>query len=439
MPTSTTSTEIVSHMSSLRKTLASVSSSLALPTVPRHEDQYYTPQPAVIGSFVEHLDSPTSAASTTDSATSSTETRKAPLAFQPLTIKGLTLPNRFMVSPMCTYSAKDGFTTDFHLVHYGALAMHGAGLIMIEATGVQAHGRITPTDLGLWTDEHAIGIKRIVDFIHNQGGKVGIQLGHAGRKASDEGWYSKSDPSQFWKDNVVGPTGGFPWSESFAVPREITPDEIRQVVKDFGAAARRADAAGVDTIEVHSAHGYLLHSFLSPYSNKRTDQYGGSLENRARFLLEVVAEVRANFSPEKPIFVRVSATDYLEHLEDEASFDIEATVQVAKWLREAGVDLIDVSAGGNSPLQKIEVSPGYQVRFAERVKQEVPGLLVGSVGLIVDGPQANEILESDRADLIIAGRAFLRNPNFVELAAKELGVRPKYAAQHEVAHRGSRR
>ncbi|KAG0222827.1 hypothetical protein BGW41_005851 [Actinomortierella wolfii] len=425
-PIATATNDSSSHIKSLKSILGSLNSSLSLPAIPKHEEQHYTPQPAVIGSFVGNLDN------------TSAETREAPLVFQPLTIKGLTIPNRFMVSPMCTYSANGGFTTDFHLVHYGAFAMHGAGLVMIEATGVQARGRITPTDLGLWNDEQAIGMKRIADFIHNQGGKVAIQLGHAGRKASDEGWYSKSDPSLFWNDDVVAPTGGVKWGEGFAVPRELSVEEIREVVKDFGAAARRADAAGIDVIEIHGAHGYLLHSFLSPFSNKRTDQYGGSLENRARLLLEVVTEVRANFSPEKPLFVRVSATDFLEHLSEEPSLDLDSTVQVAKWLRDAGVDLLDVSAGGNSPDQKIKVSPGYQVPFAERVKREVPGLLVGSVGMILDGAQANEILESGKADLIIIGRPFLRSPNFVEVVSKELGVRLKHAAQHEVAHGGKR-
>ncbi|KAG0259970.1 hypothetical protein DFQ27_003782 [Actinomortierella ambigua] len=425
MPSSTTSTE---HTLSLTKLLASVSLSSTMSTYPKHEDQYYTPQTASVGSFAAH-----------DGPEAEAEAPKIPLAFQPLTIKNLTLPNRILVSPMCTYSAKNGFPSDYHFVHYGSFAMHGAGLVMIEATGVQATGRISPADLGIWADEHAIGYKRIVDFVHNHTGKIGIQLSHAGRKASVDGWYNKSDPSEFWKDNVVGPTGGFQWDESHVVPREISVDEIQQVVKDFGAAARRADAAGFDVVEIQGAHGYLLHAFLSPYSNKRTDKYGGSVENRARFLLEVVAEVRANFSSEKPIFVRLSATDFMEHVDDQASLNIEMTVEICKLLRDAGVDLIDVSAGGNSPLQKIAVSPGYQVGYAERIKKEVPGVLVGSVGLIVDGPQANKILESGQADVVSAGRPFLRNPNFVEIAAKELGIRPKYITQNEVAHASRRR
>ncbi|KAF9142506.1 hypothetical protein BG015_000810, partial [Linnemannia schmuckeri] len=354
---------------------------------------------------------------------------KVPLLFQPFTVKNLTIPNRILVAPMCMDSSQDGFVSDFHLVSIGAYSLHGAGLTIMEAAAVAEFGRITPGDIGVYRDEHVSGLKRIVDFVHAQGGKIGIQLAHAGRKASDTAGYTQHEQSEFWPENVVGPTGGLAWGKDLFPPRELTLDEIQDLVKAFGAAAVRANKAGMDTVEIHGAHGYLIHSFLSPVSNKRTDHYGGSLENRARFLLEVIKEVRANFPAEKPIILRVSATDYVQHLEG-PSWEIEQTVQIAKWVKDAGVDVFHVSSGGNTYQQKIKAFPGYQVPFAEQVKRNVPGLHVVAVGLINDGVQAEKVLQEEKADLIAIGRGFLRDPSFALQAARQLGLVAKHTQQY---------
>ncbi|KAF9965232.1 hypothetical protein BGZ70_005205 [Mortierella alpina] len=384
------------------------------------QERYFVDQPTAPGTYLGPIDA------------SLPNADKVPLLFQPFTIKDLTIANRVVVAPMCMFSSTDGFFTDFHLVHLGSFAASGAGLVIAEATGVQPNGRISPSDTGLWKDEHIPGLKRIADFVHAQGSKIGIQLAHAGRKASVKGYYADLPESEFWKDNVVGPSGGaeFQWDEKHNVPRELSIEEIQETVKAFGAAAVRAAKAGLDTVEIHGAHGYLIHNFLSPISNQRTDQYGGSLENRARFLLEVVREVRANFPAEKPIFLRVSATDHVEHL-GEASWEIEQTIQIAKWVKEAGVDVFHVSAGGNTAKQVVKYAPGYQVPFAERVKNEVPGLTVVAVGVITEGKQANDILENEKADLVAVGRAFLREPSVTLKFARELNVKAKYSQQYE--------
>ncbi|KAG0040759.1 hypothetical protein BGZ82_009741 [Podila clonocystis] len=357
-----------------------------------------------------------------------------PLLFQPLTVKNLTLTNRFMVAPMCMYSCKDGFWSDFHLAHLGSFAIHGAGLIIAEASAVQPRGRISAQDSGIWSDDHIPGIKRVADMIHAQGSKMGIQLAHAGRKASLQPLYNKVPESDLWLDDVVAPTGGLPWSAANPTPREMSVDEIRETVQAFGQAAIRAHKAGLDMVEIHGAHGYLIHNFLSPVTNRRTDQYGGSLENRARFLLEVIREVRAKFPAEKPISLRVSATDWVEHLGGD-SWEIEQTVEIAKWARDAGVDILHVSSGGNVEEQRIDAGPSYQVPFAERIKKDVPGLVVVAVGIIVTGNQAEEILQDQKADLIAGARIFLREPNFVFNAAKELNVKVKMTAQYERGRR----
>ncbi|KAF8943572.1 hypothetical protein BGZ47_005287 [Haplosporangium gracile] len=380
------------------------------------QQRYHVSQPIAPGTFV--------------SAKSSTEEDfNVPLLFQPFTIKNLTIPNRILVAPMCMDSSQDGFVSDFHLVSIGAYSLHGAGLTIMEAAAVTEFGRITPGDIGVYRDEHVSGLKRIVDFVHAQGGKIGIQLAHAGRKASDTAGYTQHEQSEFWPENVVGPTGGLAWGKDLFPPRELTIDEIQELVKAFGAATVRADKAGMDTVEIHGAHGYLIHSFLSPVSNKRTDHYGGSLENRARFLLEVIKEVRANFPAEKPIILRVSATDYVQHLEG-PSWEIEQTVQIAKWVKDAGVDVFHVSSGGNTYQQKIKAFPGYQVPFAEQVKRNVPGLHVVAVGLINGGVQAEEVLQEEKADLIAIGRGFLRDPSFVLQAARQLGLVAKHTQQY---------
>ncbi|KAG0277721.1 hypothetical protein BGZ95_005472 [Linnemannia exigua] len=390
------------------------------------QQRYHVPQPISPGTFVSPKNP--------SSSSSEDEEFKVPLLFQPFTVKNLTLPNRILVAPMCMDSSQDGFVSDFHLVSVGAYSLHGAGLTIMEAAAVTEFGRITPGDIGLYRDEHVEGIKRIVDFVHAQGGKIGIQLAHAGRKASDTAGYTQHEASEFWPENVVGPTGGLAWGKDLFPPRELTVDEIQELVKAFGSAAVRANNAGMDTVEIHGAHGYLIHSFLSPVSNHRTDQYGGSLENRARFLLEVIKEVRADFPAEKPIILRVSATDYVQHLEG-PSWEIEQTVQIAKWVKDAGIDIFHVSSGGNTHQQKIKAFPGYQVPFAEQVKRNVPGLHVVAVGLINGGVQAEEVLQEEKADLIAIGRGFLRDPSFTLQAARQLGLVAKHTQQYSGVQR----
>ncbi|KAI1297735.1 hypothetical protein EDD11_006992 [Mortierella claussenii] len=385
------------------------------------EEQYFIKQPVAPGSYLGPIDA------------SLPNSDKIPLLFQEFTVKDLTIANRVVVAPMSMFSSQDGFFTDYHLVHLGSFATLGAGLILAEATAVVPEGRISPSDTGLWKDEHIEGLKRIATYVHAQGSKIGVQLAHAGRKASVKAYYADLPESAYWNDNVVGPSGGveFQWGPSHHVPLELSIADIQYTVKAFGEAAARAAKAGVDTVEIHAAHGFLIHQFLSPVSNHRMDQYGGSLENRARFLLEVVEAVRANFPREKPILLRVSATDYVEHLAGMPSWDIEQTVQIAKWVKEAGVDVFHVSSGGNTAQQVVKYAPGYQVPFAARVKKEVPSLYVVAVGVISGGKQANEVLEQEQADLVAVGRGFLRHPNFVLNAAQELNAKVKYLQQYE--------
>lgn len=252
------------------------------------------------------------------------------------------------------------------------------------------------------------------------------------KQASAEAPYTRHDESDFWRDNVVAPSGGahLQWDHHHVIPREISIEEIQETIQAFGAAAARAARAGMDTVEIHGAHGYLIHNFLSPLTNHRTDKYGGSLENRARFLLEVIEVVRANFPAEKPIFLRLSASDLVEEIVDGPSWDIEQTIQVAQWVRDAGVDVLDVSSGGNTAQQKIAAGPGYQVPFAERIKKAVPGLAIIAVGIILDGKQAEDILEQEKADLVAAGRTFLRHPSFALNASRELNVKAAFSQQY---------
>ncbi|KAF9417755.1 hypothetical protein BGZ94_009871 [Podila epigama] len=389
------------------------------------QEHYYNPIKLAPGSYIGPLtakDAPRS--STIAKATEDTShvTQQQPLVFKPFSVKDLTLANRFVVAPMCMYSSEDGFMSSYHLAHLGSFAIHGAGLIIAEASAVEPRGRISPQDAGIWSDDHIHGIKQVADFIHAQGSKMGIQLAHAGRKAD------------FWNDDVVAPTGGLAWSNEYPTPRELSVDEIHETVKAFGAAAVRAAKAGLDIVEIHAAHGYLIHSFLSPVTNHRTDRYGGSLENRARFLLEIIHTVREHFPAHKPIGLRVSATDWLEHL-DTPSWEIEQTVQIARWAHEAGVDVFHVSSGGNDARQKITLQPGYQVPFAERVKKAVPGLAVIAVGAITSGKQAEAILQEGKADLIAGARIFLHEPNFVLRAAVELGAKVQFSPQYERGRR----
>ncbi|KAI8600274.1 NADH:flavin oxidoreductase/NADH oxidase [Dissophora ornata] len=384
------------------------------------QETFYVDQPTAPGAYLGPIDA------------SLPGSEKVPLLFQPFTVKDLTIANRVIVAPMCMYSSKDGFFTNFHLASIGSFAINGAGLIIQEATAVQANGRITPGCAGLWDDAQVYKLKEIVDFVHAQGSKIGIQLAHAGRKASTKAPYTNHSEPEFWRDNVVAPSGGahLQWDHNHVVPRELSIEEIQETIDAFGAAAARAAHASMDTVEIHGAHGYLMHNFLSPLTNHRTDKYGGSLENRARLMMEVIQTVRANFPAEKPIFLRISASDCVEHLEGLLSWEIEQTVQIARWVRDAGVDVLHVTSGGNTAQQKINAVPGYQVPFAERIKKEVPGLAVVTVGMVVDGKQAEEILEEEKADLVAVARGVLNQPNFVLNVAKSLNVKAAFSQQY---------
>jgi 2,4-dienoyl-CoA reductase-like NADH-dependent reductase (Old Yellow Enzyme family) len=333
--------------------------------------------------------------------------------FSPLTIKNITLKNRIVMSPMCQYSSSDGFSNDWHLVHLGTRAVGGAALIFTEATAVSPEGRISPSDLGLWKDEHLEGLKRITDFIHLQGAVSGIQLAHAGRKASCavpwEGSKQLDVKHGGWQtlapDNI-------PYTDGDNAPEKLTAGSIRKVISDFSAAARRALIAGFKVVEIHSAHGYLLHEFLSPLSNKRNDEYGGSFENRTRLIQEVVKAVKTVWPDDNPLFVRISATDWTE-----GGWTVEESVRLAFILKEAGVDLIDCSAGGNVHNAKIPSGPGYLVPYSDAVRKT--GILTGAVGYITTAAQAETILQENKADLILLARELLRNPYFALQAARE--------------------
>lgn len=359
-----------------------------------------------------------------------------PLLFKPLQIRGITFQNRIFVSPMCQYSAQDGFVTPWHMAHLGGIFTRGPGLTVIEASAVVPEGRITPEDAGIWSDAHIKPLSDIVTFAHSQNQKIAIQLAHAGRKASTVAPWLKDTPPLAdkdiggWPDNCWGPSA-VPFHESYPKPKVLTIEGIKDVVKAFADAAKRAVAAGFDVIEIHNAHGYLLSSFLSPTSNKRTDQYGGSFENRTRLTLEVVDAVRAVIPKDMPLFLRISATEWLEEVAaNEESWRPEDTARLAPILADHGVDLLDVSAGGNDPRQKIRAGPEYQVPFAELVKKNVGSkLLVGTVGGLKSGNVAEGILEKDRADVIFVGRQFQKNPGLVWTMAEELNVAVHFANQ----------
>lgn len=321
--------------------------------------------------------------------------------FEPYTIKNVTLKNRIVMSPMCMYSSlkEDGLVENWHLIHYPARAIGQVGLIIVEATAVHPQGRISMQDLGLWDDKHIDGMKKLVELVKQHGSIIGIQLGHAGRKADVKGDIYAPSPIQF--------------NERYKNPKEMSQKDIKDVVDAFQQAALRAKKAGFDIIEIHAAHGYLLNQFLSPLSNKRNDEYGGSLENRYRILKEIIVKIREIW--DGPLFVRISASDYHEE-----GMKPDDYIQLVEWMREDGVDLIDVSSGGVVPNVKIQVYPGYQVKFAEKIKKET-GMAVGTVGLINTSDLAEEILQNERADLIFLGRELLRNPHWPYKAAKELG------------------
>jgi 2,4-dienoyl-CoA reductase-like NADH-dependent reductase (Old Yellow Enzyme family) len=354
-----------------------------------------------------------------------------PKLLRPITIKSVTLPNRVVVSPMCMFSSKNGFLTGFHQVHYGQFALNGAGLIIVEATAVTANGRISPNCAGIYLDEHVESHKRVVDIVHSLGGKIGIQIGHAGRKACmippflPNGRDTAPVEQGGWTD-VFGPSEEIWDTKGYIKPSALTVNQIEDLIEAFVAGARRANDAGYDVLELHGAHGYLIHQFLSPNSNHRTDRYGGSFENRARFLLELVDEVNKVWPKEKPLFVRLSATDWVD---SDNTWDIQSTVEVSKLLKEKGVDLIDVSSGGNTPKQKINIGPHYQVPFAQKVGEEAD-ILTGAVGLITDAKEANAVLEEGKADLIFLAREFLKDPSFVKRAGIELSQNVQWAPQY---------
>jgi 2,4-dienoyl-CoA reductase-like NADH-dependent reductase (Old Yellow Enzyme family) len=351
--------------------------------------------------------------------------------FQPLTLRGLTLPNRIAVSPMCQYQATDGVPNDWHLVHLGGLAQGGAGLVITEAAAVLPEGRISPDDLGLWNMAQAEGLARCVHFIKSQGAVPGIQLAHAGRKASTFApWKgSGSVPQAVGGWTPLAPSA-LPFDADWALPRALDETAIVAVIDAFMDAARRALAAGFQVIEVHAAHGYLLHQFLSPLSNQRADAYGGSFENRTRLLREIVGALRSILPEELPLLVRISATDWVE-----GGWDVDQSVQLAKELRALGVDLVDCSSGGLSPRQKINLGPGYQVPFAARIRSEA-GLPTGAVGLITEPQQAEQILAEGSADLVLLARELLRNPRWPLHAAQVLGAETPWPASYARGAKG---
>jgi 2,4-dienoyl-CoA reductase-like NADH-dependent reductase (Old Yellow Enzyme family) len=379
---------------------------------------------------------------------------------------------------MCTYSADAGHLTDFHLIHLSAFALRGASLTIVEATGVTPQGRITPQCAGLWDDSQIAPLKRIADFVHSQGTKLGIQLAHAGRKAGTVApWLVEKRGAAIlatedvggWPKEVIGPSA-IPWShEGYATPKEMSQEDIDDTVRAFGAAAARAIQAGVDVIEIHGAHGYLISSFLSPISNQRRDNYGGSFHNRIRFLIEVIEEVRKNIPDSTPLLLRVSATEYMEH-SGQYSWDEAQTIQLAKLLPALGVDLLDVSSGGNNQHQKIDMMHGgYQVGIAGRIRSAlkdagIHDLLIGAVGMITEAEVAKEILQAERgnggvlsqgdregrggddgievtdernaiamADVVLIGRQFLREPEWVLRVAQRLGVKVRWPVQYSRA------
>ena len=337
------------------------------------------------------------------------------LLFTPLNIRGVEFKNRAWVSPMCQYSAVDGLVGEWHRAHLESFATGGAGLIMVEATGVNPKGRISVACPGIWNNELASAFTPMVNFAHDMGSKMGIQLAHAGRKASSmRPWDDHQNASEAEGGWIAVAPSAIAF-EGYPTPQELTIEEIEATIQDFISAAKSAVAAGFDVLEIHSAHGYLLHEFLSPLSNLRIDKYGGNFEGRTRFLREVVSGIRAVVPSTVPLFVRISATDWVD-----GGWDLAQSIELAIILADLGVDLIDVSTGGNVPGVKIPVGPGYQVPFADEIRK-ASGVLTSSVGLITDAAQAEDILASGKADAVMLGREMLRNPRWPLHAAEELG------------------
>ncbi|KAM0329497.1 hypothetical protein ACHAQA_004806 [Verticillium albo-atrum] len=360
-----------------------------------------------------------------------------PKLFTPLTVRGLTFQNRLFLAPLCQYSAKDGHATDWHLTHLGGIMQRGPGLSIMESTAVQPEGRITPHDIGLWQDSHIEPLRRIVEFAHSQGQKIGIQLSHAGRKASTVPPFLHMNATATadiggWPDDVLAPSA-LAFNPAYPAPDAMTLAQIETFKQAFVAATVRAVRAGFDVVEVHAAHGYLLHQFLSPLSNRRTDAYGGSFSHRTRLTLEVVELVRAAIPADMPLFVRISATDWFDDRKEEfpESWTVEDSCRLAPLLADRGVDFIDVSSGGVHPLQgtSIKSGPGYQAPFAQAIKKAVGDrVVVSAVGGIKTAAMAEEFLQSG-LDVIMCGRWFQKNPGLVYQYADELGVKVKMANQ----------
>ena len=348
--------------------------------------------------------------------------------FSPFSIKSITLKNRIVVSPMCQYSSVDGFASDWHLVHLGSRAVGGAALIISEATAVSPEGRISPDDLGIWKAEHIEKLKQITAFIESQGSVPAVQLAHAGRKASTySGWKGHGYVSPENGGWQVVSASNVPFSDHYGTPEALDLEGIQKVITDFAAAAERALRAGFKVIELHAAHGYLIHQFLSPLSNLRTDEYGGSFENRIRLLLDIIDSVQKVWPQELPLLVRISATDWAE-----GGWEADEAAKLSTILKENGVDLIDVSTGGLASNQKIPVGPGYQVPFSAKIKAE-SGIATGAVGLITEAEQAELILEKGEADLIVMARELLRDPYFPLHAAHQLNDTISWPVQYERA------
>ncbi len=350
--------------------------------------------------------------------------------FAPLSLRSLTLRNRIGVSPMCQYSSDNGVATDWHLVHLGAFASGGAGLVLTEAAAVSPEGRISPQDLGIWDDAHVPMLKRITEFGRAQGAVMGIQLAHAGRKASTRRpWEQPSGAvpvSEGGWDNVLAPSA-VPFAPNYPAPHQLTLDGIAHVIASFRAAALRALDAGFEVAELHAAHGYLLHQFLSPIANQRTDHYGGSFENRVRLTLDVTEAVRAVWPERLPLMVRISATDWVP-----GGWSVEESVRLAALLHLRGVDLLDCSSGGLAAHQQIPIGPGYQVPFAQRIRAET-GVPTAAVGLITDAAQAEQIVAGGSADMVLLARELLRNPRWPLLAAHALNATITWPPQYERA------
>jgi 2,4-dienoyl-CoA reductase-like NADH-dependent reductase (Old Yellow Enzyme family) len=350
--------------------------------------------------------------------------------FSPLKIKNITLKNRILVSPMCQYSSIDGFANDWHLVHLGSRAVGGAALIFTEATAVSQEGRISSGDLGIWKDEHITFLKRITEFIEKQGSIAGIQIAHAGRKSSQlppwEGSKALTKEQGAW---LTYAPSAVAFKEGDTIPKELSIEEIKKVVQDFQDAALRAKKAGFKVIELHGAHGYLINEFLSPLSNKRADQYGGSFENRTRFLLEIIESVRKVWTEENPLFIRISATEWKDD-----GWTENDSIKLAELLKTKTIDLVDCSTGGNAADVKIPVKPLYQVSFAENIKKAT-GMLTGAVGLITTSQEANSIIEENKADVVLLAREFLRDAYFPMRAATELGIDIIWPVQYDRARK----